>query len=206
MRVSVVALLAGLLATPAAAQNPPLEFRGARLGMSQAEWKALPVPEQVMRPAEPRCSDEDPTAIWARQLPESVAAGIVSCVYVSREGGYATGQKLGSSELTSVEYLFQGGKLYAISMIGVDLAAPALAQALRDKYGPPTSTGEGEVTNRAGNTVRQTTTTWKAGGQTIGILAPSLRLDRFSALISDDAAWAAAEAAKKRARGAADTI
>lgn len=195
-----------LIAGAAQAQTAAFEFRGAQLGMTKDQWKALPVPQQVFGPATARCTDEEPRALWAADLlPDMRAAGIVKCVYVKDAGGYAAGQRLGNSELTSVEYLFRADKLYKISIIGVDLAAPSLMDALVAKYGKPVMSG-GSLTTRAGQTVPQMTATWRANGETIQVASPSLRLDRFAAVISNDKAAAEASVARKSARGSDDAI
>jgi hypothetical protein len=205
MRAPLLATIAACVAFSAQAQPAPFEFRGARLGMTTEEWRALPVPEQVYGPAVPRCSTDDPKAGWATQLSDAQAAGIVTCVYVKTEGNYAAGQRLGGSELTSVEYRFRGGKLFEISLVGADLALPTLLDGLTAKYGRP-QTRDRSSTTRTGNPVPQVTAVWRANRQSIEVVSPSLRLDRFTATVSDDAALSAANAARKAARGPDDAI
>lgn len=194
-------------ALPSGAESARYDFRGSRLGMTLEEWKAVHPPEQLHRAAKPLCSTDTPDARWAVQTPESKAAGIVLCVYIDTEGYPGpVGQRFGPSEITGAEYLFFDGRLYMIDILAVDLALPAFREALQAKYGPPTDAAQGVTRNRLGTPFPEITEAWESGRDVIALRSPATRIDRFSVTIFDKAAAAKADAARKAAQGANNSL
>jgi hypothetical protein len=72
--------------TSAQAQPPqaqPLEFKGAELGMTLADWKAQPFPGHAQTAVSPVCSDDPKAARLDMAItPAETQAGVVACTYV----------------------------------------------------------------------------------------------------------------------------
>jgi hypothetical protein len=70
-------------AHPLQAQASPLEFKGAELGMTLAQWKAQPFPGQAQTAVSPVCSDDPKAARLDMAItPAETQAGVIACTYV----------------------------------------------------------------------------------------------------------------------------
>ncbi|WP_329656468.1 hypothetical protein [Phenylobacterium sp.] len=183
------AWLAGpVRASPAAG----LAFEGARLGMSQVEWKALPPPGKLSPHAKPTCSN-DPDAAGLALTDAERSAGVVVCAYVDAWGkfslpvGFAFDQKY---QIDHLRYWFADGRLTQIradvSLDGFD----ALTGDFTRLYGPAARLTRDNVKTEAGLLPR-VTESWSTPQGSIELIDPTLPADeiglRFAASSSDTA-------------------
>lgn len=96
-RSALATALAALTAAPALAAAPTappaqppaqtpsqqLEFKGAELGMTLADWKAQPFPGHAQAAVSPVCSDDPKAARLDMAIsPAEKQAGVIACTYI----------------------------------------------------------------------------------------------------------------------------
>jgi hypothetical protein len=132
--VAAACLAGPVRASPAA----EIVFEGARLGISQAEWNALPPPGKLSPHTKPTCSN-DPDAAGLTLTAAERSAGVVVCAYVDAWGklslpvGFTFDQKY---QLDHLRYWFAGGRL---TQIRADVALDGFDALIGDftrLYGP----------------------------------------------------------------------
>jgi hypothetical protein len=95
------------------------------------------------------------------------------------------------------------GDAVRISLVIDMRGAFAVASALKEKYGPPTTESSPYAT-RGGLKTTRTTHTWAKGGQTMRFTAPGSKIDEANLVLTDDAYML--EAAKKLQKEAAKDL
>jgi len=153
-----------------------VDFRGARLGMSLAEWKTSPPPKQTIEFRRSSCSTERPQRLWVdvRLKPEKAAAGVVACLYMTDDT--PANQTAGNSEV-DVTYCFFDSRLYELDMYVLDGALPAIRANLLKRFGSPTSSTRSTSKMGSGETVPTVEETWRVGHAVILLQAPNERFD-----------------------------
>jgi len=160
------------------------DFKGARLGMSLAEWRALPPPSTTVSapdkgieegPDQPVCigdGEGDSTLLNVRTTAES-KANVLVCGYAHREKLFGTtgvawthvgwiGAAIPIGELSAqdVQYKFLDGSLYEISITGDAGLLDEVMSGLRAKWGEPTSVINDATQNKLGATFPHSVRTW----------------------------------------------
>jgi hypothetical protein len=163
-----------ILAPPApVAAATPLSFEGARLGMSLAEWRALPPPPGESPAARPLCTG-DPgateAALWQRA---SVPGGVV-CSYASVYGRDVLlepaplDQRYSASRLL---FVFDHGSLSAIHVDAPVDAFDDVMALLTSDYGPPAQTVRDTARFRT-LTLDRVRDVWRTPGGGVDLVAP----------------------------------
>jgi hypothetical protein len=114
---------------PPASASAPLEFDGARLGMSLQAWKAQTRPGTNAGPEAPVCE------------PRPGAADVVACAWLARYGSYVLPEAAplkGRYLARRPTYAFVGGRLACIEFSSSVDAFELLMATLKARYGPPT--------------------------------------------------------------------
>jgi len=214
VRATTLALI--LIATGATAQEPTrAQYKNAVLGMTLAEWKALPFPDTI-KPNEftaPICTDNPKWARLNGPLPVSTveqALGVVECGYYTdtkMKGDFLTPGltftgpsiiSLGAEHtMFSVDYAFFQGRLFRIrgssQLRGID----DMVDGLSARYGKPV-TNKTVTQNGIGNTFPKVEYTWIVGSDAISASAPSARMDQSAVLFLDTGAAKRLDAAKSQ--------
>ncbi len=179
-----LALLAGLdpgHARAADADNPPpLAFKGAQIGMSLQEWRAVPIPPGAGNAPERQCSNEYQVA----KLPgvelgaDEVKAGVVACTYVQRFGHNVLPESIELDpgfEAQNLTYLFKHGRLYEIRFKASVDAYTHLQSNLTERYGQPVQTVSSPAVASSANGQRRRQT-WRAAAGFVTLEDPSASL------------------------------
>lgn len=162
------------------------EFKGARLGMSLAEWKALPPPAKSDGVSYSAVCDSDAAAKehdllgYASNTPVEKAANVLTCGYYGI-GSYGiwvqASVPIGELSASAIYYKFLDGKLYEIEVNGnIDLLSNVL-DGLTAKWGQPSSVVHDTTQNKAGATFPHTIQTWKNPVAVIRVEAPYSQID-----------------------------
>jgi hypothetical protein len=212
-RFLAVAALFGVLATsadalpkkhaaspkqPVAAAEPTIlyDFKGAKLGMTLEEWRALPspailggatVPESDR--SRPVCKyDPNNTGEYAAMylsMKGDDAAHVVPCKYgflhvIEGHNMWTDAQiPIGDSMATDVEYRFVDGKLYQI-LVWVDTSAlQNVMDGLTAKWGQPSSVVNDTVPNKLGMSLPHTIKIWQNPAASIRLETPFSRIDNL---------------------------
>jgi hypothetical protein len=157
-----------------------IEFQGAQLGMSQADWRALPPPGQLSPHAKAGCSDDpDPTGVPMTAADR--AAGRVVCAYVDTYGKLSLPVRFAfdkSYRLEHLRYAFSGGRLVEIraevSLAGYD----ALTRDFTQRYGAPVRVVRDSVKSEIGPLPR-VLETWRTQEGDIELADPILPDDEI---------------------------
>jgi hypothetical protein len=173
------------------------DFKGARLGMSLAEWRALPVPAQSMEglagassmiqvgAVEAHCSGDAGAAAGAMDFrtPAEIKANVLVCRYAYPETiGSDTmwmpaSMPIGELHASDVEYKFLDRTLYEISVTGNSGLLMEVMSGLRAKWGEPTSVVNDTTQNKAGATFPHTVQSWANPVALIRVETPFSRID-----------------------------
>jgi hypothetical protein len=218
---------ATVVATPVPKVVPSVfyDFKGARLGMTLEEWKALEMPpmsdmsyaSKTRGPMGRYCStDKQPdgkpmTAFYTSTVEKSL--GVVECAYgqfnqitssyVSFDEAYI---KIGSFITDQVTYKFLDGKLYEINIGGSDNLLSEVMDGLTAKWGPPTSVINDTTQNRAGATFPHTVKVWLNPVASIRVESPWTKINNMNVTYSDLAALARISEADRKANPSADKM
>jgi hypothetical protein len=179
--------------------GPPYEFRGATLGMTLLELKAMPYPEGSTGPLGSygssvllRCTSEirdnsfDPLSVSK----EDAAVGAIECRWMRPpnrdEYNYSWDEAsviVGDKPAKALAYKFFpiDGELRLRSIVVVTGTAqfPTIVAALTGKYGAPGKVTQGEVQNRAGNTFSATEVKWDNVTSSIEVVERSGQVDEM---------------------------
>lgn len=172
------------------------DFKGARLGMSLAEWRAMPIiaqnplasmPLSSIRMGEVRaiCAGDpgvDSSTMSYRSSAEA-KANVLICGYVFPETiGSSTmwmpaSIPIGELSASGVEYKFMDGRLYEISITGNAGLLGEVMSGLQAKWGNPTTIISDTTQNKAGATFPHTVKTWVNSVAIIRLETPFSRID-----------------------------
>ncbi|HEX3887997.1 MAG TPA: hypothetical protein VHW05_10910 [Phenylobacterium sp.] len=124
---------------PAGPKATDLKIMDAPLGMSLADWRAMPPPGPLSPNVKPVCSN-DPGGAGASLAPNpaQLKAGMVVCGYISRYGHYTFPQRFaldGPYSVTQVRYDFRAGRLAEIDCDAPVGAYDRLVADLKTRYG-----------------------------------------------------------------------
>lgn len=181
-------LLAGSLSlavTGTAASTPPgpLAFQGARLGLTEAQWKALPPPAGLDSDARPACAGE-PAAVGLRPL-KGEPPGALVCGYVSKTDLRPDSLPLfGAFRARNARYVFVSGHLIEVEFTTSADAYVDLSARFKKRYGPPSETIRDSFQSRIGS-VERVRQTWRTHGGEIEIVDPTPRLDDLAVRLSE---------------------
>lgn len=184
----------GGVARAAGQAIPKLELGRARLGMTFAEWRALPYAGQDDGHVSASCTGVPagnggaPLKIVTSERPRTT----VACSYVARFGRMAFPQ---SFALTSTllannpEYSFVGGNLSKIEFhLSID-AFDALVALFRARHGSENQTVRDSVTTKDGMIILRVQKVWRLPSGSIRIVDPSSRFNellvRYESLKAD---------------------
>jgi hypothetical protein len=193
-------------ATPAqpapAVAAPPVwyDFKGAKLGMTLADWKALPFPGGGAPQAAAQCSDDPAARIYLSDTERRL--GIVQCRYAAGEAQAKI--PLGDRWATAdYGFAFLDGKLFRITVRASLDAQTDVDEGLVAKWGKPTSETSGATQTEAGGSLTHKVKTWINPAASIVLQTPGDRLDELSVAYSDLGAVARLEAAEQTPRAPA---
>jgi hypothetical protein len=167
------------------------DFKGARLGMTLAEWKALPAPTHPsenlaeMNYGQPQvvCDGDGTESHQFYPSRAERAANVVECGYAQTVtiGTYRTWESasipIGEYAASDVVYKFMDGKLYEISITANESLTSDILEGLAAKWGEPDSVVNDTTQNKAGATFPHTIKTWKNSAALIRFEAPFSRID-----------------------------
>jgi hypothetical protein len=170
------------------------DFKGARLGMSLAEWRALPITATGLNiPGSPiqggavqAVCTGDPgsdSAILSFRSSAEQKANVTACGYAYPEtiGTYTSWRPasvpIGEMAASDVEYKFLDGSLYEISISGNSALLDEVMSGLRAKWGDPTTVVNDTTQNKAGATFPHTVKTWVNSVALIRVETPFSRID-----------------------------
>jgi hypothetical protein len=173
------------------------DFKGARLGMSLNEWRALSVPARVSNIAGSSIQAGavrsvcmgDPDAgssVFGFRSNAETKANVVICGYSYPEtiGTYTSWMPasipIGEFSASDVEYKFLDGALYEISITGNEALIDEVMSGLRAKWGEPTTVVNDTTQNKAGATFPHTVKTWVNPVALIRVEAPFTRIDNLN--------------------------
>lgn len=204
--------------TPAPA-TPALyyDFKGAKLGITLEEWKALPFPgnppssSPLSRNAPPPvvsavCAG-DPGSEKAHlyQSNAEAAAGVTLCQYGyilklrTLEAWNSAYIDMGHYQTNDIIYKFLDGRLYEISITGHDNLAGEMVSGLTAKFGPPTSVVNDTTQNRLGASFPHTVKTWKNPAAMVRLETPFSKIDNVNVTYRTAEGAARVNAAEKAA-------
>jgi hypothetical protein len=187
------------------------DFKGARLGMTLAEVRALPAPtnppyrtassvseygpERFLCSTDTYSDGKKATGFYLSKTEE--ALGVVECKY-AREWkigrNYTTLDEsaisIGSVQTSDVTYGFLDGRLYEISIGGHTNLLSEVLDGLTAKFGKPDVVVNDTTQNKAGATFPHTEQTWINPVASIIVESPWTKIDNMhvSFLTSDGAA------------------
>jgi hypothetical protein len=191
--------------------NVYYDFKGARLGMTLAEVKALPAPtnppyqaassvseygpERFFCSGETLSDGKEATGFYLSKTEE--ALGVVECKYarewkIGRD--YTTLDEsaigIGSFQTSDVTYGFLDGRLYQISIGGHTNLLSEVIDGLTTKFGEPDKVVNDTTQNKAGATFPHTEQTWINPVASITVESPWTKIDNMhvSFLTSEGAA------------------
>lgn len=214
------------VARPAAKPAAPAvyyDFKGARLGMSIAEWKALPFPgkpenskdygSNTAPNIQPTCkTDPGGDKVLAFLTSAETAAGVVICqygypysigTYQSWKAAYVS---VGEHITDRVDYKFLDGKLYEISITGSENLLSDVLEGLTAKFGQATETVNDTTQNKAGATFPHVVKTWRNPAASVRVETPWSRIDDMNVRYDDNAALSRLLAAEKAAHPDAEKM
>ncbi len=169
------------------------DFKGARLGMSLADWKAM---APVAAGAAAECSDAAGSRMFLSDAEKG--AGIVRCQYSA--AGATAPIPLGS-RFTSRDYTFAflEGRLFRIVLRAPLEARDDVAPGLEARWGKPSSQAQDTTQTEAGGTLVHQVSTWLNPAAAIVLETPADRLDELSVTYLDRAAERSLEEAPQKA-------
>ncbi|MFI4963756.1 MAG: hypothetical protein ACHP9T_00175 [Caulobacterales bacterium] len=173
-----LALLAvGLLpAAPArGAMQPAIEFEGARLGMTEAAWKAMPPPGRLSPHARPACSNDAGGAPGLTQAAVRQSAGPVVCAYVDAYGKLSLPEAFTLDAKYRVDQMtvsFANDRLVEIRCNASTDAYDALVHDFQARYGPTAKLVRDKVRTEIGLLPR-VTQTWSTPAGAIQLVDPT---------------------------------
>lgn len=180
--------------------KPPIyfDFKGARLGMSLAEWRALPVPvrsdsDKYLRygPVQIVCSTDAAASakfgLTFERTGAEQAANVVECAYGRQvlsmmfkpwmRVPIGIGTRFAASDIT---YKFLDGRLFAIELFAHTNLLPDILSGLIAKWGEPNSVLNDTTQNKAGATFPHTLQEWANPVSTIKLESPYGRIDQLN--------------------------
>lgn len=207
LRQSIFAALAIAAATGANGQvsaspatgkaNVYYEFKGARLGMSLAEWKAAPAsvwsaPIAAVRygPSQAVCSGDQATSgrfgLSLERSRAEEASNVVVCTYGRQAIGMAFKPwmnvpiSIGEFATREVRYKFLEGRMYEISIVTHTNLLKDVLDGLTAKWGKPDSVMNDTTQNRLGATFPHTIQLWANPVATVRLESPTRRIDELN--------------------------
>jgi hypothetical protein len=179
------------------------DFKGARLGMSLAEWRASPFPGAGAPMASAECSDTTGSRVLVDEADKRM--GVVECRYAAAgaPARIPLGERYGA---TDYDYAFIDGKLFRVTVRAGLEAQGDVNQGLIAKWGQPTSEARETSHNEAGAAVARRIAIWSNPVATIRFEAPDDRLDELAVSYVDTAAVARIEQAERGAHPAASVM
>lgn len=217
-------------ASPAAAKAAPkapavfYDFKGAKLGMTIAEWKALPFPgnpenskdygSKSSPPIAPVCKgDPGSDKMMAFVSDAEKASNVIVCqygyewkitdTYTSFKSAYVS---VGTHITDDVEYKFLDGKLYEINITGSNNLLSDVMDGLTAKFGAPTSVVNDTTQNKAGATFPHTEKTWSNPVASIHMETPYTKIDNMNVTYLAADATSRIVAAEKALHPSADKM
>lgn len=201
--VVLVALAAG--GTGSAQPAPaPYDFRGARLGMSVDEFRALSYPDEsaylrarVVCSGDPEITSENSIRIFGDLLlaPHERSLGIVKCsyfqssthTYPGTNRSFTTWLRAGviaGSYAGNFTYSFAppagGGSPALYEILSTDIRIGGLSrliEGLRERFGPPISDTSDTMQVRSGAVFPRRALSWENGRDAITLVAPGVTSD-----------------------------
>jgi hypothetical protein len=166
--------------TPALASKAAhgIEFKGARLGMTIGEWKALAYPGRAPPRLTKACSND------AQRLADSglsvdapePSADLVVCTYITRYGSKVLPQSFPLTKAYFVrdpKYYFLNGRLTKVEFrTSVDAFDDVMA-TLKKSYGPATQTERDDFKSRVGLDLPRVQIVWRLSNGFVEITDPS---------------------------------
>lgn len=174
------------------------DFKGAKLGMTIEEWKAVEPPIDHSKPIS---AGEGPDRIWCSTdrtpdgelaknfvLSESEKAlGVISCKYGRQ---FLSGKtymeiipsevKIGNGGSSDVEYNFLDGHLYEISITGRASLLNEMLDIIKSKFGLPTTEVNDMAKNKEGSTFPHATKIWANPIASITVETPYSKIDNLN--------------------------
>ncbi len=217
-------MLVFLMAAAAAnAAADPYDFRGAKLGMTLSEFKAMPFPDPDSRTlgsyaneATLVCTGDqvshgyDPVAVGR----EDAAAGAITCAWMlppnqahyrhSWERAYI---EVGEYSSLDVDYRFAPlapGEPPLLRQVAITLSTKAfgkIVEGLRGRFGEPADTVNGEVKNGLGNTFSSSTVQWKNPVSSLTVIERVGKIDQMGMVYTHTATDAAFKGRIETAKG-----
>jgi hypothetical protein len=161
-----------------------IEFKGAQLGFTLSQWKALPFPDASIAVA-PVCTGEpDAPRIGLTLSADEQRAGDVVCGY-AYEGPTGPGPRKpvpidDRLMAEKVRYTFHAGRLDAISyQTSVD-GFDAIIARISAQLGAPSAVQRGRADFGRGEVLPRVTMHWAAAGGEARLVDPSPRPDKMS--------------------------
>ena len=196
---------ANIKAAPTKAAKPPVyyDFKGARLGMTRAEWQALTPPVDPNSyvgssegPLKVFCTDTlgrdgKPVSGSGYLTDTEKSLGVVICRYgrLFTVGNYSSVSpatvKIGQFGSSDVDFKFLGGRLYEVSITGHKNLFGDVMDGLKAKFGEPDLDVNDTTQNKAGATFPHTVKTWINPVASITVETPFTKIDDLNVLYLD---------------------
>ncbi|SMP71981.1 hypothetical protein [Noviherbaspirillum suwonense] len=177
------------------------DFRGIKLGMTQAEFKAAEIPKEAV-PSAPiqipgmrqqvvsskaECTNDEGAADTVKLFVRDKDIGVTECAWVIREESYSTSARkspLYAAGAGVKDYRFrfialpgEEPKLFSIELETRANRHQELVDALTTKFGPPAESENGTVQNRMGATFENNTVVWENATGQIKVLQRALDIE-----------------------------
>jgi hypothetical protein len=195
------------------------DFRGATLGMSLQDFRALKFPDANIEPTARLICSSDQEArlaqggvyLFVDDAEKSI--GVIECQYFTpstvMSGWWDEALVAVGAQGTAkhVDYKFvtdpQSGavRLYLISLIAYVSARSGAMDGLIGKFGQPTATVNNDVQNRMGAKFDHTLATWVNPSSTILLESPSGDIETMSIIYTENSLLNYVDGAKKRTLG-----
>lgn len=203
--------MAGLIVSGSAladdGSTPSYDFRGARLGMTLDEFRALPFPDnsaylsgRSVCSGDTEITPKDEMVVFSAVTlaPYEEKLGIVKCAFYQSSTHQIPGTNraftiwrpawvLAGSHPGEFTYSFappspgEQPTLYEVSADNVRIAgASALISGLTERFGPPSSDEAGSMQVRSGAVFPRRSVRWDNGRQSITVIAPGRTSDTLS--------------------------
>lgn len=205
------AVISAQNASPSASADAGYDFKGARLGMTFDEWKAVSPPinlresnlgvDEKAPPLRIWCSDTRYELIKGHTIPavrltaDEERAGVTTCAYgriirfMGRPQFSAAFVELGDGLSNHVIYKFRESRLYEIEIEALIKVYPGILEGLTAKFGAPTEDKRDTVTNGYGSDFPRTSKTWARGDSAIHLEAPYKKIDQMKVAFFTPSAW-----------------
>jgi hypothetical protein len=168
-----------------------LEFKGAELGMSLADWKAAPFPARISSPVAAVCSNDPQGAAAGLKVTAAQARfGEIVCTYVSAGTGSPDWQVIPITDQFMADHVIYGFRAGRLTSITYQTSADAfdnVVARIKAQIGPSSQVQRDRMPTRWGVDLQRVKMFWRTPAASAQLVDPSTRPDKLSVTLSTGA-------------------